>query len=151
MECPTPLLEPGPATAQPPATAPAPLIIPVVEERATVGKRQVETGRVRIVKKVSTRRETIGAGGWDETFDIERVPIGQPVDGPVAARQEGDTLVIPVLEERLVVEKRLFLKEELRVTKRRTPRTRTQEILLRREEISVERLPPVAEDDATQV
>ncbi|SMF97763.1 conserved domain-containing protein [Methylomagnum ishizawai] len=148
MERPSPH-PPGPAAGAS-ADPPTPLVIPVVEERASVTKRRVETGRVRIVKKVSTRRETLEADGWDETLDIERVPIGQPVDGPVAARQEGDTLVIPVLEERLVIEKRLFLKEELRVTKRRTPRPRTQETLLRREEISVERLPPVAEDDPTQ-
>ena len=32
-------------------------------------------------------------------------------------RQDGDTLVISVVEERLVIEKRLFVVEELRITR----------------------------------
>ncbi len=53
-----------------------------------------------------------------EEVQIERVPGNQLVDEPVAVRCEGDTMIIPVIEEVIVVETRLQLKEEVRVTKR---------------------------------
>ena len=54
-------------------------------------------------------------------------------------RSEEDTLIIPVLEEVLVVEKRLLLKEEVRITKREETHT-PQRVTLRREEAAVERI-----------
>jgi uncharacterized protein (TIGR02271 family) len=69
------------------------------------------------------------------------VPVNRPVDRPVPARYEGDTLIVPVFEETLVVEKRLVLKEELRITKRRAERHRPRRTTLRHEEVSVERIP----------
>ncbi len=53
-----------------------------------------------------------------EEVQIERVPGNQLVNEPVAVRCEGDTMIIPVIEEVVVVETRLQLKEEVRVTKR---------------------------------
>ena len=52
-------------------------------------------------------------------YVIEHVPIERVIDQPVAQRQEGDTLVLPVVEEVLVYEKKLLLKEEIRITPRR--------------------------------
>ncbi|MDQ6785851.1 MAG: DUF2382 domain-containing protein, partial [Acidobacteriota bacterium] len=45
---------------------------------------------------------------------------------------------VPVLEEVVVTEKRLFLREEIRLVKRREEVSNVQQITLRREEISVE-------------
>jgi stress response protein YsnF len=45
-----------------------------------------------------------------------------------------------VLEEVLVVEKRLLLKEEVRITKRRIETHMPQRVILRREEVAVERI-----------
>lgn len=135
------------AALQAGGSVPDPLVIPVVEERPVIGKRRRETGRVRIAKKVSTRQETLETSGWLETIRVERIAKGLPLDGPVPARQEGDTLVIPVMEEKLVVEKRLFLKEELRITKVRAGRGGALKIDLRREEVSVERVPPRVDVD----
>jgi stress response protein YsnF len=58
------------------------------------------------------------------------------VSGP---RQEGDTLVLPVYEEVLVVEKRLRLVEEVHITTRRSERNEVQEVLLRQETVRLER------------
>ena len=75
-----------------------------------------------------------------ETVEVDRVAVGRYVDGPEAPRQEGDTLVVPVFEEVLVVEKRLVLKEEIRITRRRVSETAApQRVTLRSEEIVVER------------
>jgi len=52
-------------------------------------------------------------------------------------RYEGDTMIIPILEEVLVVEKRLLLREEIRITRRQSVVRDPQEYILRREEATV--------------
>lgn len=118
------------------------VVIPVAEERSVVQTRKVETGRVRITKKVATHDEEVDEALVEETVEVERVPVNRPVDRPVPVRYEGDTMIVPVFEETLVVEKRLVLKEELRITKRRAERHRPRWTTLRHEEVSVERIPP---------
>jgi hypothetical protein len=49
-------------------------------------------------------------------------------------------MIVPVLEEVLIVEKRLMLKEELRITKRQSETHQSQRVILRREEAVVEHL-----------
>src|SRR5262245_9293205 len=47
-----------------------------------------------------------------EHVQIERVPVNRSVDGPISPRFEGDTLVIPVVDD--VVKSRMVLREEIR-------------------------------------
>ncbi len=56
-----------------------------------------------------------------EEYNIERVAVGKIVTDTPVQRQEGDTLILPVTEEVLVTEKRLLLREEIRITRRREP------------------------------
>lgn len=118
------------------------VVVPVTEERAEVAKRRVETGRVRVLKTVSERSEVVDLPLAREQVDVERVAVNRVVDGPVPTRREGDTLIVPVLEEVLVVEKRLMLREEVRITTRVTETRDPQEVDLRREEVVVERSGP---------
>jgi hypothetical protein len=53
---------------------------------------------------------------------------------------DGDTLVIPVLRETVVVEKRLFLVEEVRITRTAVRERVQQPVTLRAEQIEIERL-----------
>jgi uncharacterized protein (TIGR02271 family) len=115
-------------------------VIPVVEEILEVRRRRIETGKVRITKVVHEREEEVGTPRVREEITIERVPLNRMVDAPVSARHEGDTLIIPVLEEVVVMEKRLMVKEELRITTRRIEEQAAQRVTLRREEVLVERL-----------
>src|SRR5215207_279332 len=119
-------------------------VVPVIEEELRVGKRVVETGRVRIRKTVHEHEEVVDEPLMREEYDVERVPIDEFVDGPVGPRHEGETLVVPVLEEVLVVEKRLVVREELRITRKRTEERRPQRVKLLSEEVSVERTDPEA-------
>lgn len=116
------------------------VVVPVMAEELRVGERVVETGRVRVHKTVHEREELLDQPLMREEYDVERVPIDEFVDGPVGPRQEGETLIVPVLEEVLVVEKRLVVREELRITRRRTEESRPQHVKLLSEEVSVERL-----------
>lgn len=114
-------------------------IIPLAEERLRIHRRTVETGRVRIEKKVHTRSETVDEPLLRQDVEIEHVPVGQVIDGPVSIRQEGETTIIPVVEERLVIRKELVLKEEIRITPRRSETREPQQVALRSEEVVVVR------------
>lgn len=117
-------------------------VLPVMVEELEVGRRAVTTGVVRVHKQVREREELVDEAVIREEVHVERVPIGQLVDAPPAMRSEGDTLIIPVLEEVLVVEKRLRLKEEVWVTWRRTVEQTPERVVLHEEEVRVERLGP---------
>jgi uncharacterized protein (TIGR02271 family) len=116
--------------------------VPVVQEKLEVGKRQVETGKVVVKKTVRARREVVDPTLLQEKIRIERVAVDRVVEGPVEIRQEGDVLIVPVLEETLVVEKRLILKEELHISRERAEARRPVEVTLLREEAQVERIDP---------
>ena len=77
---------------------------------------------------------------WHEEVEVERVAVGQFVDVIPEPREEGDTLIIPILEEVLVVEKRLVVKEEIRITRRRSEDTQQLRATLRKEEAIVEHI-----------
>jgi len=64
------------------------------------------------------------------------------VDSPVEVRTEGDTTIYPVLEEVMVVEKRLMLREEIHVTKRHEEFRDPQHLTLRKEELDVDAREP---------
>jgi uncharacterized protein (TIGR02271 family) len=116
------------------------VVIPVVSEEVAVGKREVEAGRVRITKLVREEQQTVDQPVFAEEVVVERVAINRVVDGPVEVRHEGDTMIVPLLEEVLVVEKRLMLREEVRISKRRNETHRAQTVTLRKEDVKVERL-----------
>jgi uncharacterized protein (TIGR02271 family) len=123
------------------------LVVPVIEEQVDIQKRQVTTGRVRLTRSVSEREEVIDEPAYRETVEVERVPVNEILESPVGVRFEGDTMIIPVVEEQVVVEKRWILKEEVRVTKQRTRTEEPQHITLHEQHVSVERLEPEEAED----
>jgi uncharacterized protein (TIGR02271 family) len=115
-------------------------VIPVVQEQVTVSKRVIETGKVRISKKVSEQQTSVSIPLVREQYDVERVPVNEVVDTPPPAmRYEGDTTIIPVLREVMVVQKRYEIVEEIRITKRKTESTDIQQVSLRKEEVFIDR------------
>ncbi len=116
------------------------MVIPVIREEVRVTRREVERGGVRVHKRVEEREEVVEQPTYREEVTVERVTLGQPIEQEIGSRQEGDTLIIPVLEEMLVVEKRLVLKEEIRITKRRVDETEQARIVLRQEHVEIEEL-----------
>jgi len=120
----------------------AEMVVPAIEERLEISKRKIETGRIRINKTVETSDSVIDEPLFQESYDVERVSINRILDEPAEPRYEGDTLVLPVMEEVLVVEKRLVLREEVRVTRTRQEVRDPQKHTIRREHLNVERLNP---------
>lgn len=122
-------------------------IIPVVEEQAVVHKRKKLTEGVRVRTVVHETQEVVDEPIATEDIEVERTPLTRWVDAPVPVRHEGDTTVVTLVEEVVVVEKRLRATEEIRITKRRSVRHEPQQVTLRREEAVVERLQPARKDD----
>ncbi len=118
------------------------VVVPVVREDVVVDKAVIETERVRVKKSVRTREENVSTSAAREIVDVERVAVNRVVDAPPRVRVEGDTTIIPVLEEVLVVEKRLVLREEVHVRKRRVSETREIRVPLRAEHVEIERTHP---------
>lgn len=116
------------------------LVVPVLVEEPVVQKRVVETGKVRITQRVHERETLVDEPLFLEEVEVTRVPIQRVVDGPIPLRDENGTIIISVLEEVLVVEKRLMLKEELHIRKHRAETHQPQHVTLRSAEVDVERL-----------
>jgi uncharacterized protein (TIGR02271 family) len=122
-------------------------VIPLAEEELRLDKRMVTTGKVRIRTVVDVEEEMAQASLEGETVEVTRVPVDRIVDQPPAIRTENDVTIIPILEEVLVVEKRLVLKEELHVRRRATTENVEVPVQLRKQRAVVERI-PATDDDA---
>ncbi len=118
------------------------MVIPVIAEELHVKKRQYKSGGVRISKRVREREEIVDEPGYQERVEVDRVRVNEFIDAPAQVRYEGDTMVVPLMEEVYVVEKRLLLKEEVRITKYREEVRRPQKVSLRTEEVQIEEIDP---------
>jgi uncharacterized protein (TIGR02271 family) len=114
-------------------------VLPLVEEELRVEKRSLVTGKVRVRSVVEHVEEIARASLEDEQVEVTRVPIEREVQERPVVRQEGDVLIVPLLEEIMVVEKRLVLREELHIRRRVTREDVEVPMTLRRERGVVER------------
>jgi len=113
--------------------------IPLAEETLSIEKRTVEVGQVRIRLHTEAEEHIARANLLEQRVEVERVPIGRVVTEAPPVREEGDTTIFPVLEEVVVFETRLVLKEELRVRRVSTSKDVAQTVTLRRQVADVER------------
>jgi uncharacterized protein (TIGR02271 family) len=114
--------------------------LPLLEEHATIDKRTVTTGKVRVVTHTENVEETVHAVLKGEEAEIVTVELDQTVNGPAPLiRTEDGVTIIPVLEEVLVVEKRLVLKREIRIRKRSTSEAVEFPVSLLKQRAKVER------------
>jgi stress response protein YsnF len=111
--------------------------IPVAEERLTVGKKVVETGRVRLRNRVDEEDHRILETLAQEKVRIERVPRDLILGEPPEMREEADRLIVPVFEE--VVVKRYRITEEVHLITERSEQSYDETVTLRRNRIEVER------------
>ena len=117
-----------------------PAHIALAEEELAVAKREVEHGRAVVRTRVEEREEIAEIALRQEDVSVERVPVGLPVDVAPAVREEDGVLIVPILEERLVIETRLILKEEIRITRKSRTEIVREPVRLRSERAEVVRL-----------
>ena len=116
---------------------PADQVLQLHAERLDVRRRVRQTGEVRISVQTRTRDQQVDEQLTRRDARIEHVPVNRYVDEMPQVRQEGDTTVIPVVEEILV--RRLFLKEEVRVTRTDTTRNHHETVSLRYQDVVISR------------
>jgi stress response protein YsnF len=116
------------------------LAIPLVEERVSTSKRIVET-KVRVRTRLEEHQQMVQAELARDHVDIQRVPMNLEISEVPDIRQVGETMVIPVVEEVLVVEKRLMLVEEIHVKREHGAEKITQPITTLKQRAEIERVP----------
>jgi uncharacterized protein (TIGR02271 family) len=124
-------------------------VIPVTEEVPVISKRTVETGRLRVDRRVSEHDVVLDEPLLRHEVQIERISIGRdvPAGEPLPQiRYEGETMIVPVLEELPVVIKRIVLTEEIRITRVSREFRDPQNVKVRVEEVSVERVDDASDD-----
>jgi uncharacterized protein (TIGR02271 family) len=108
-------------------------------EELSVAKETLETGRVRVSTRTHEREAVVDEDLARERIEIETIPMNSRIDAVPDVRQEGDTTIIPVVEEQLVVERRLVLKEEVRIRRVRSTERHEEKVKLRYQEAVVTR------------
>lgn len=116
------------------------IVVPLARERIVIGRRRRVRGLVRVRIAVRERTEPVELPVTRTEVEIERVPVGRPIDRVPEPRIDGDVTVIPVVEEEVVVTTRLVLKEEIRVRRRVLHGIERQTVVLREEEASIEQI-----------
>lgn len=116
-------------------------VLPLHAEEVSIARRSVER-RVQVHVRTVTREHPVDEILTHARVEVERVAIGLPVDAIPPDREEGDTTVIPVVEEVVVVHRQLVLREEIRVRRLRVTEHHRETVSLRVQEAVVERSTP---------
>jgi stress response protein YsnF len=113
--------------------------IPLVEERLVTGKREVETGRVRVRTLVDEHETIVREKLRHAKVDVDWVPVGREIDEIPAVREEEGVTIIPIVREEIVVTKKLILVEELHLRRHVEIEEHAQPVTLKSQRAVVER------------
>jgi uncharacterized protein (TIGR02271 family) len=114
-------------------------VIPLVEETVRVEKEEVVTGRVR-VRTITEETDHIVSQDLDtENVEISRIPVNREVAEAPVIRQEGNVTIISLVEEIIVVTKKLVVTEEVHIRRIRSSEHVDTTINLRKQSAVVER------------
>jgi len=114
------------------------IVMPLAVEDLVMSKR-VRRTLVRASRTTSNRTEAVEVDLKQEQVVIERVPVGRVVDAVPPVRQEGDVTIMPVVEEELVVVRRLVLKEEVHIRRVQITVSHAETVMLRQQHVTVTR------------
>ncbi|RZL51834.1 MAG: DUF2382 domain-containing protein [Variovorax sp.] len=113
--------------------------IKLVAEEARVLKHRAATERVSVRTVPEEEQLVLRDEVLRDTIEITRVPVDRAVETAPETRTEGEVTIISIIEERLVVEKRLFVVEELHLRRRTTAEQVELPTTLRRTRVEIER------------
>ena len=114
-------------------------VLRLFAEDAAVSRQVVETGRVRVAKVTRTRDHLIDELLAHTRFEVNRVPIGRLIDTMPPIKEDGDLTIVPIVEETLVVERKVMLKEEVHIRRVQTTERYQQTVKLRYQSAEVTR------------
>ena len=96
---------------------------------------------MRVSKRTRARTVVVDEPLTRSRVDVKRIAVNRVVDTKPETRHDGDTIVVPVVEEIVVVTRRYRIVEELHVRRHSESFRRPQKVVLGHEEGIVERLP----------
>jgi len=98
-----------------PNEQPEDLIIPLVEERVEIEKKQYVKSQFQVERKTETKKVDINEKLMSRQAEIKHVPIGQYISDIPKIREENGVKIIPIFEEHIEIVKKIYLKEEIRI------------------------------------
>jgi len=108
-------------------------------EEVSVTRRTVVGVTVRVATVTHEHEHIVDEALRHERVEIERVPVGRTVDAVPPVREEGDTTIVPVVQEVVVVERRLVLKEEIHIRRVRSTEHHRESVVLRKQDAVITR------------
>lgn len=115
------------------------IVLPVLEEEIVSIKQNKITCRVKIDIETIETEHLENVQLFHQTIEITHKPIGQIVETAPEIRQEGQTMIIPVIEEIAVIVKKLFLKEEIHIHQSQTSENKKISLSLKKQQVKIER------------
>lgn len=122
-------------------------IIALHGEDLVVGRRIVERASVRIATVTRSHDRLVEEELTHRRVEIVHVPVGRFVDAVPPVREDGDLTILPVVEEVVIVERRLLLKEEVHIRRVQQTAQHVETIVLRTQEAVVTRIPTPRTDE----
>jgi stress response protein YsnF len=115
------------------------IVVPLRAEELVISRRRLEGEAVRVATLTREREQQIDEELRHDRVEITRVPIGRRVESAPPVRAEGDVTIMPVLEEIIVVERQLILKEEIHIRQLRTTKRHRETVVLREQDAVITR------------
>ena len=109
-------------------------------EDVAISKRRVAGDLVRLSTSTRTLERVVDEELTHEHLIVERVSIGRVVDAVPEVRVEGDVTIMPVVEEEIVVQRRLILTEEVHLRRVRVSGRHRETVAVREHVAAVTRI-----------
>jgi uncharacterized protein (TIGR02271 family) len=124
------------------------VVLPVVEEELQVGKREVQTGGVRVTTEVTEKPAEAQVSLRDEEVRVERRRVNRPISEADLAALKDEVIEVTETDEQAVVNKRARVVEEVVIDKQVQERTETIRDTVRRTEVEVQKLAAMASNQS---
>jgi stress response protein YsnF len=108
-------------------------------EEISVSRQQSDGDTYRVSTITRERERPVDEEVHHQRVEIRRVPINQPVSAVPPVREEGDTMIMSVVEEVVVIERRLMLKEEIHIRRIHVTEHHQETVAVREQEAVITR------------
>lgn len=126
-------------------------ILPVVREEISLSTRQVVSGKVRVSTQTESVDQTLSLDLSSTEVEVVRVPIDRRIDTMPEVVTEGDLTIVPVVEERLVVTRELYLLEEVHIRHVHRQETRDVPVTTRHQTVHIDHVPLTQAPDPSSI
>lgn len=111
--------------------------LPVYAETLDISRQTVKTGAVEIRRVTENQPMPVSMELTQQQADIKVVPIGKYISEVPATRNTPELTIIPVYEEHIEVIKKIYLKEEIVISRKQTQSLFESEESVRKQTIQI--------------